>query len=585
MNNCQYDIFISYRFTQRDWAETLAHNLVAQGYTVFIDAWELYGGQNFTQAIEQALRSSRCAILIATPEAADSGWVQHEYELMFNLKQKGSGFFFVPVVWGEFPDFPFLDVVHAVDFGDSSETRYRAAFQYLLAALQQTAPGPAPYFNGRLKLPTVAPAPAAPVKLAQKQRSFVEDIFTYVDGAMPVMVLAQEGFNTQHYAQALKEKAQARYGENNVLHIFPPASLKASNDQYFARLGRQCGFDAGVSSSWEWAEALEQRLLTGDELFLLATGFENGAEDARRDLAGELRGLIEAHPLAFRLVMMGGERLAAMKYENGSMSFLNKLEEAALPSVCIEDVRALYLARYGGMALSDAALEEVLAFSGQHPRLVEACLRALQQGRQDWRAAVLASSLPTQLFARFLDTAERDALCDSFAQADLGRYSTWTQDVLVRRLYWQNLLKADERGRLVWRCELMTRIGGGVVDVGEKIPLSPFTKGRTLQTASGNRHGSHHKRGNAIFLFLLLFLSVLFLIPCFSLPPKPSPLVPAGENLADFPDWHVDKNTVYNAVAFSPTARRWHRLRVTKRSSCGIGVAPLAAQLEGIRTP
>ncbi|QLQ30740.1 MAG: hypothetical protein HZT40_02980 [Candidatus Thiothrix singaporensis] len=135
-----------------------------------------------------------------------------------------------------------------------------------------------------LKLP--AAAPAAPAQLARKQRSFVEDIFTYVDGGMPVMVLAQEGFNTQHYAQALKEKAEACYGEENVLHIFPPASLKASSDQYFARLGKQCGFEAAIASSWEWSEAMEQRLLDGDELFLLVTGFENGAEDARRDLAG-----------------------------------------------------------------------------------------------------------------------------------------------------------------------------------------------------------------------------------------------------------------------------------------------------------
>ncbi|MEZ5449866.1 MAG: toll/interleukin-1 receptor domain-containing protein [Thiolinea sp.] len=68
----QYDIFISYRSTQRDWAEALAHNLQSQDYKVFFDVWELRGGQNFTQA-EQALRHSRCAVLIATPEAAESG--------------------------------------------------------------------------------------------------------------------------------------------------------------------------------------------------------------------------------------------------------------------------------------------------------------------------------------------------------------------------------------------------------------------------------------------------------------------------------------------------------------------------------
>lgn len=72
----EYDIFISYRSTCRPWVETLAHNLVAQGYKVFLDAWELYGGQNFTRKIYSALNSSRCALLIATPESADSGWVQ-----------------------------------------------------------------------------------------------------------------------------------------------------------------------------------------------------------------------------------------------------------------------------------------------------------------------------------------------------------------------------------------------------------------------------------------------------------------------------------------------------------------------------
>jgi hypothetical protein len=452
-----YDVFISYRFTQRDWAEALAHNLVAQGYKVFIDAWELYGGQQFTQAIEQALHESRCALLIATPEAADSGWVQHEYEMMVKLEQQGAGFFFIPVVWGEFPDFPFLETLHAVDFGDSSEAQYREAFQRLLAALQKKAPGPSPQFDGLLKLPVALPA--TPVKLAKKQRSFVEDIFTYMDNGMPVMVLAQEGFNTQHYAQALKEKAEARYGENNVLHIFPPASLKASSDQYFARLGKQCGFEAEIASSWEWSEAMEQRLLDGDELFLLVTGFENGADDARRDLAGELRGLIEAHPMEFRLVMIGGERLAGMKYEHGAMSFLNKLEEVPLPSVCIEDVRALYLARHGDVPATDALLLDVLAFSGQHPRLVETCLRALERGQTDWRAAVMASNLPTQLFARFRDAAEQGAMCENLQREELGWYSTWPQDELIRRLYWQNLLTNNDKGRLVWRCELITRIG------------------------------------------------------------------------------------------------------------------------------
>jgi hypothetical protein len=127
--------------------------------------------------------------------------------------------------------------------------------------------------------------------------------------------------------------------------------------------------------------------------------------------------------------------------------------------VCIEDVRALYLARHGDVPATDALLLDVLAFSGQHPRLVETCLRALERGQTDWRAAVMASNLPTQLFARFRDAAEQGAMCENLQREELGWYSTWPQDELIRRLYWQNLLTNNDKGRLVWRCELITRIG------------------------------------------------------------------------------------------------------------------------------
>jgi hypothetical protein len=53
-----YDLFISYRTTHRDWVETLAFNLKDQGYSVFLDQWELIPGQDFAQACEQLLRLS-----------------------------------------------------------------------------------------------------------------------------------------------------------------------------------------------------------------------------------------------------------------------------------------------------------------------------------------------------------------------------------------------------------------------------------------------------------------------------------------------------------------------------------------------
>ena len=56
-----YDIFISYRTTRRPWVEVLAKNLQAQGYSVFLDAWVLTAGDNFTNKIYDALKN--CGML------------------------------------------------------------------------------------------------------------------------------------------------------------------------------------------------------------------------------------------------------------------------------------------------------------------------------------------------------------------------------------------------------------------------------------------------------------------------------------------------------------------------------------------
>ena len=82
MPNKHYDVFISYRTTHKTWVDILARNLKGQGFTIFLDSWELIPGQDFTQKIHGALHNSRCAILIATPDASDSGWVQQEYQVI-----------------------------------------------------------------------------------------------------------------------------------------------------------------------------------------------------------------------------------------------------------------------------------------------------------------------------------------------------------------------------------------------------------------------------------------------------------------------------------------------------------------------
>jgi hypothetical protein len=196
-----YDIFISYRTTHGAWVETLARNLRDHGYRVFLDRWELIPGQHWIPQISEALALSRLAILVATPDTSDSGWVQQEYEMMVEMKRGGSGFFFIPVIMGRFPDLPFLKTVQAVDFSDINPEEYRRSFYRLLCGIEQKPPGPDAIFNGPLTLPISYDD--SDRALVNAEKSFVMSLFERLRSGMPQMILAQDYTNMQIYGLAL----------------------------------------------------------------------------------------------------------------------------------------------------------------------------------------------------------------------------------------------------------------------------------------------------------------------------------------------------------------------------------------------
>lgn len=450
-----YDIFISYRTTHKTWVDILACNLKDHGFTLFLDSWELIPGQDFTQQIHAALHNSRCAILVATPDASDSGWVQQEYQTMFNLKTNKPGFFFIPVVFGQFPDFPFLDNVQAVDFSHGGEEAYRSAFHRLLRGLKQEPPGPDGRFTGILQLPPGDPVAQRP--LAQHEQGFLDKVFKQINSGVPVMILAQADTDTQILGHALRRKAEGIYSPANTLHIFPPNSTRADTAAYFGRLGEQCGFERDIRESWEWSDALAGRLKGGTDLFLLVTGFENGDDQARTDLAGELRQLNERYP-GLKILMSGGERLAALKYAHGQLSFLNSAAELRLPELSARELLAINSQRYPDLPLTEAELTGILDFTGQHPRLLDFCLQFGLGAVEEARIALENSPLPAQLFTRFREEADRATLLKLLRTTDLGPYDPWPAQGLLRRLYWNNLI-TRRGGRLAWRCEFIRQWG------------------------------------------------------------------------------------------------------------------------------
>ncbi len=454
-----YDIFISYRSTKWDWVETLALNLQDQGYSIFLDRWSLVPGQNFPGQISKSLKSAKCAILVASPDACDSGWVQDEHELMINLKNSDSDFFFIPIVMGEFPDLPFLETTQAIDFGRSDPETYRQAFQRLLHGLKQEPPGPHPYFSGSLQLPEMDQDHSRP--LMQSEQGFLQEVFAKLSFQLPVMVLAQADTNTQIYGQALRKKAQTLYGSEQVYHVFPPVSHQAESADYFGRLAKQCRFEEDISTGWHWGDALSQKLESGQDIFLLVTGFENGPEASRREFCGELRQLYERFP-CLHIVMFGGKSLAALKYANGDMSLLNIVQELPIPLLSHQDLNQLFGHLYPDLKLAPEQLESIFRFTGCHPRLLQFCLQNNADSAAACEQLLRESPLPTQLFTQFRGKQERPVLCQLLNQTKLGRFDFWHSEALLRELYWANLI--TNRGQhFVWRCEFIRETGQEVL--------------------------------------------------------------------------------------------------------------------------
>lgn len=71
-------IFISYSSRDRGIAEEIANDLIAEGFTVWLDVGGIPGGANWTTEIQNAIQSSKIVIVILSKISSESRWVQAE---------------------------------------------------------------------------------------------------------------------------------------------------------------------------------------------------------------------------------------------------------------------------------------------------------------------------------------------------------------------------------------------------------------------------------------------------------------------------------------------------------------------------
>ena len=75
------DFFISYRNTDRAWAEWIAFELTLAGYEVLIQAWDFRDGQPIHSQINDALDNSRVTLAVLSPGYFESKWCELEWQI------------------------------------------------------------------------------------------------------------------------------------------------------------------------------------------------------------------------------------------------------------------------------------------------------------------------------------------------------------------------------------------------------------------------------------------------------------------------------------------------------------------------
>ena len=77
-----WDVFVSYGHGDAGWVRVLAGNLHRAGFEVFLDEWELAGGDRVTGRLEEGIRGSVNGVLVVSPHALSRPWVREEYEAL-----------------------------------------------------------------------------------------------------------------------------------------------------------------------------------------------------------------------------------------------------------------------------------------------------------------------------------------------------------------------------------------------------------------------------------------------------------------------------------------------------------------------
>lgn len=75
-----FDVFISHSAVDKEFARTLARDIKENGYSVWLDEWNLVPGDSFAKVISEAIKSSKYLIAVMSPDYFASDWTTQEWQ-------------------------------------------------------------------------------------------------------------------------------------------------------------------------------------------------------------------------------------------------------------------------------------------------------------------------------------------------------------------------------------------------------------------------------------------------------------------------------------------------------------------------
>jgi tetratricopeptide (TPR) repeat protein len=141
------DFFVSYTKADRAWAEWIAWQLEAEGYTTVLQAWDFSPGSNFVLEMNQAAQSASRTVALLSPEYFESHFTQPEWAAAFAQDPTGEQGKLLPIRVKACILPRLLAQVEYIDFVDLDESGAKAALRAGIARTR-LRPSTAPSFPG-----------------------------------------------------------------------------------------------------------------------------------------------------------------------------------------------------------------------------------------------------------------------------------------------------------------------------------------------------------------------------------------------------------------------------------------------------